>query len=845
MLIVYPPTPIGVSNTGNTAGNTGTSFATNVLAGTNNITLSQSTAANGVNTIWISGPTAGQFSAGASNIGNTSGDTGTVSNRVVFAGGNNITVSQSTDAGGATITISGANAGGAQTGISGIGAGAATATSGTVIFSNSNGLAFGMNGQTMTGSYTVPIVPAQFTGGFSTNGNTAGDTGLVTARMVLIGGNNITLSGSTNAGSISVTISAFNQTVQTQNLHDVTLSGNTAGVMAHISSGTLTLAGGNNITLSQNGNAVTISAFNQTAQTFVAGIAAGGVTATSGTVIFSNSNGLAFGLNGQTMTGSYTVPTVPAQLSVGMSTNGNTSGDTAFVTGRFALIGGNNITLSGSTNAGSMSITVSAFNQSAESQSIGVSNLGNTSGTSGMASAAQVCYVIVASNGMIGSQSVNGASGTLSLINSWSTATTISQVSNANAIGADVGRFAQEGHQHAGVAAIAAGSNTGNTAGNTATQFGTWVIAGTNNITVSGSTGAAGVHTIWLSAPTPGAGAYSAGMTTLGNTSGNTGLAGNQLVLVGGNNVTLSGSTNGGSMSITISGPNAGAFSAGVSTGGNTSGNTGTVSNQVVFVGSNNITLSQSTAAGGATITMSGPTLPTAPTISAYANIPWGVNTGTGAMTHASMSFNRAWVFPLTPPDDIFPGNMTVGTVLLNMSFSHTNSTASTASQSSTISFGIYQLTNRTQLTLVVSGSTSWGTGAANNSLSSLYNGLRWLTINSSLFNTSLTLSNQSYWGLLWFRSSNDSIATGSHGMMAARLGNSAERSGFAFAASSTASSHVKYYPFHGLISNTFTTAMPSAIAQSDMAYTGSNWAALMPDVRLIATNASNIYGII
>lgn len=48
-------------------------------------------------------------------------------------------------------------------------------------------------------------------------------------------------------------------------------------------------------------------------------------------------------------------------------------------------------------------------------------------------------------------------------------------------------------------------------------------------------------------------------------------------------------------------------FSAGVSTLGNTSGSTGTVSNQVIFAGINNITLSQSTAAGGsATITISG-----------------------------------------------------------------------------------------------------------------------------------------------------------------------------------------------------------------------------------------------
>jgi phage-related tail protein len=40
----------------------------------------------------------------------------------------------------------------------------------------------------------------------------------------------------------------------------VSLAGNTAGVLADISSGRLILAGGANVTLSQNGNSVSISA---------------------------------------------------------------------------------------------------------------------------------------------------------------------------------------------------------------------------------------------------------------------------------------------------------------------------------------------------------------------------------------------------------------------------------------------------------------------------------------------------------------------------------------------------------------------------------------------------------
>lgn len=138
-------------------------------------------------------------------------------------------------------------------------------------------------------------------------GNTAGASTVSGTNVIFQGGNNVTLSANQAANVATIVVSAANQTVQTQasgnivgagytsttqagstvgvthdsqglsaawppfittyaaqttqtqNLHNVTLSGNTAGVMAQISSGTMTLAGGNNITLSQNGNAVTIS----------------------------------------------------------------------------------------------------------------------------------------------------------------------------------------------------------------------------------------------------------------------------------------------------------------------------------------------------------------------------------------------------------------------------------------------------------------------------------------------------------------------------------------------------------------------------------------------------------
>ena len=46
-----------------------------------------------------------------------------------------------------------------------------------------------------------------------------------------------------------------------------------------------------------------------------AAISAGANSQSTGTVIFSNSNGISFGLNAGTLTASYTVPTVPRNLN--------------------------------------------------------------------------------------------------------------------------------------------------------------------------------------------------------------------------------------------------------------------------------------------------------------------------------------------------------------------------------------------------------------------------------------------------------------------------------------------------------------------------------------------------
>jgi hypothetical protein len=318
---------------------------------------------NNGNTVSIGVPA---FSIGiSSTLGNTAGTTGTVSNQLIFAGGNNITLSQSTGVGGNTITIVGGAGGGGGIALANS---QTTYTSGTA---NLNVAGGAMTIQSTTGqsfNFSVPATSSlSATGILSilTNGSTVSigapafsigisSNSTVTNQMILTAGNNITLSQSTNAAGATVTVSAASQTnqtvgfsagvntsltssgtfdarnmylnglgaatvgfsasslfvsaptqtVQTQSRFNLALSGNSTsagGGYIQVSSGVMTLAGGNNITLSQNGNAVTIlGGAGGGNATFSAGTASAGLAS----LVFSNSNGVSFGLNGSTITAS-------------------------------------------------------------------------------------------------------------------------------------------------------------------------------------------------------------------------------------------------------------------------------------------------------------------------------------------------------------------------------------------------------------------------------------------------------------------------------------------------------------------------------------------------------------
>lgn len=102
---------------------------------------------------------------------------------------------------------------------------------------------------------------------------------------------------------------------------NVSIGGNTAGVLALISTGTMLLIGGNNVTISQNGNSIVISA--NTAAAANLSVSAGGSSGAFGGITFGNGGGVTFGLNNGTIgatVAAQSVQTAPAGNIAGVGT---------------------------------------------------------------------------------------------------------------------------------------------------------------------------------------------------------------------------------------------------------------------------------------------------------------------------------------------------------------------------------------------------------------------------------------------------------------------------------------------------------------------------------------------
>lgn len=580
----------------------------------------------------------------------SAGTTRVTTGEVVFSNSNGISFGVNGQTVTASYTVPSQSV---QPGIQSISAGTTRITTGQAIFADGNGISFGANGQTVTasytvptvtnsswtvsdaatsltvarlaftnvngltlslstttggsatvvGSYTVPAVPAQFSGGLSNLGNTAGDTGVVTGRLVLVGSNGVSLSGATNGGSQTISILPPVQTNQTVGLYaSSNTTGQSSSSTADARSLTFRGAGVASVGLSAGEVVISVPAGGGAGDGGNV-LAAGTQTATSlGTVLFADSNGITFGMSGSTrITASHNGLTTA--LEAGISSDGFTAGNSGVVTGQLVLYPAGNMYMNQATAAGgSASLTIAGI-------PVVVSQNGNTAGATGVwfgqaflsggsnltvsvDTFSQAYGAITNTHQIIGLHAANQSAQTVGLYGSSQTTGSASSgtldARSLSIIGAgivSVGMHSTSvGGTTTGLIVSATQSNQALSGSNGSFAFQTATFGNLNGLSFYTSNGSmVGSYTV----PTVPA-QMSAGLSTGGNTSGDTGVVTGRLVLAGGNNITLSGSTNGGSMTVTVS---AGAGGGGAAlSAGTQSVNTGTV----LFADSNGISFGMS-----------------------------------------------------------------------------------------------------------------------------------------------------------------------------------------------------------------------------------------------------------
>lgn len=312
--------------------------------------------------------------------------------------GANISGSITHNSAGINLSLSVAPGGGGADGVNIIAAGTRTATTnGTVLFSNANGLTFGLdavNGSVVTGSYTVPTVTnSSWT---VSDANTSATVG----RLAFTNANGLTLSLSTsNNGNHTVIGSYTVPTVPTSYVSNV-----------NGSSGALSLAVGSSLSSSTNGSSITFglasnittalqSTGNYLTTARASNDAIGLNTAQTNVTWTVNSSGLSFnaagyagtatGFTGANISGSMTHNSVGLSLSLSVAAPGaaaennnhnllgaNTAGNTT-ASGSTIGLSGINLTLSG-TNNSVINISAPATSSLVGSSGLSISTNGST-----------------------------------------------------------------------------------------------------------------------------------------------------------------------------------------------------------------------------------------------------------------------------------------------------------------------------------------------------------------------------------------------------------------------------------------------------------------------------------
>jgi len=278
----------------------------------------------------------------------------------------------------------GAGGGGAAISASG-----SSVSSGTVVFSNSNGVSFGMSGGTITATVTPGAAAGIGALGASSQTATIGT-------VVLSASNGLSFGMS---GSSRITGS-----------HDGFRSAS-AGTTYALGPG-ISFGNANNVTFGANGSTITASA-SYSQSTSPAAIAAGLQTATAGTVAFVNSNGITFGMSGSSrVTASYTVPSTAGLISaINLSAGTTSTNATAFT---FSNSNGVSFGLNGQTVTGSVAAGATATGNLG---AIGAGTQTATSGSVAFANSNGLTFGMSGSSQITGSYTVPSTAGLISAVN--------------------------------------------------------------------------------------------------------------------------------------------------------------------------------------------------------------------------------------------------------------------------------------------------------------------------------------------------------------------------------------------------------------------------------------------
>lgn len=494
-----PETPFGIS-----AGTQSVSTGTMIFSDSNGISFGMSGSSRITASYTVPTETPFGVSAGTQSV-----STGTL----VFSNSNNVTFGMS---GSSRVTASASFP--AETPFA-ISAGTQSVSTGTMVFSDSNGISFGMSGSSrITASYTVPTQTNQTLGLYASS-NTTGQSSSSTfdARTISFRG----------AGIISVGMSA-GEYIISAGAGAETPFAISAGTQS-VSTGTMIFSNSNNVSFGMSGSSRITASVSETPF----GISAGTQSVSTGTMVFSDSNGISFGMSGSSrITASYTVPNA-TQFAI-------SAGTQSVSTGTMIFSNSNNISfgMSGSSRI-TASVSETPFGISAGTQSVSTGTM-----------------VFSDSNGIS-----FGMSGSSRITATYTVPASVSAYAFSNTTQSSTGTMALSSLQFAG--------------------------AGIASVGVTGGS-------VVISVPSGGGGGFTGGMSNIGNTAGTSGTIQSQMLIVGGPNITISQSINGQSATLSVSGnaPGAAAENNWVNLlGANTAGST-TASGSTLGFSGLNLTLS-------------------------------------------------------------------------------------------------------------------------------------------------------------------------------------------------------------------------------------------------------------